>query len=141
MEQGSTQDVIVVGAGAFGASAALELRRRGHRVTLIDPGPLPHTLAASTDISKVIRMDYGADEFYMELMEQALQGWDAWNQAWEQPLYHQSGVLFLAAQELAAGQYEGDSHALLQRRGHAPEVVGTIGEGREPRGQCRIVDG
>ena len=121
MEQGSTQDVIVVGAGAFGASAALELRRRGHRVTLIDPGPLPHSSAASTDISKVIRMDYGADEFYMELMEQALQGWDAWNQAWEQPLYHQTGVLLLAAGELAAGQFEGDSHALLQRRGHAPE--------------------
>ena len=121
MEQGSTQEVIVVGAGAFGASAALELRRRGHRVTLIDPGPLPHSLAASTDISKVIRLDYGADEFYMELMEQALQGWDEWNQAWEQPLYHETGVLFLAAGGLTAGQFEGDSHALLQRRGHAPE--------------------
>jgi len=123
VEQGSTQEVIVVGAGAFGASAALELRRRGHRVTLIDPGPLPHSLAASTDISKVIRMDYGADEFYMELVEQALQGWDAWNQAWEQPLYHQSGVLILAAGGLAPGQFEGDSHALLQRRGHAPERI------------------
>jgi len=121
VEQGSTQEVIVVGAGAFGASAALELRRRGHRVTLIDPGPLPHSLAASTDISKVIRLDYGADEFYMELMEQALQGWDEWNQAWEQPLYHETGVLFLAAGGLTAGQFEGDSHALLQRRGHAPE--------------------
>jgi glycine/D-amino acid oxidase-like deaminating enzyme len=114
-------DVIVVGAGAFGASAALELRRRGLRVTLIDPGPLPHSLAASTDISKVIRMDYGADEFYMDLMEQALLGWDAWNAAWEQPLYHQTGVLFLAAGPLAEGQYEGDSYALLQRRGHAPQ--------------------
>jgi glycine/D-amino acid oxidase-like deaminating enzyme len=92
-------------------------------VTLIDPGPLPHSLAASTDISKVIRMDYGADEFYMELVEQALQGWDVWNRAWEQPLYHQSGVLILAAGELAPGQFEGDSHTLLQRRGHAPERI------------------
>jgi glycine/D-amino acid oxidase-like deaminating enzyme len=113
--------VIVVGAGVFGASAALELRRRGHAVTLIDPGPLPHSLAASTDISKVIRMDYGADEFYMQLMEQALDGWEMWNSSWEQPLYHPTGVLFLAAGPLAEGQYEGDSFALLQRRGHNPE--------------------
>ena len=54
--------VIVVGAGVFGSSAALELRRRGHEVTLLDPGPIPHVLASSTDISKVLRMDYGADE-------------------------------------------------------------------------------
>jgi glycine/D-amino acid oxidase-like deaminating enzyme len=119
--QSADQTIIVVGAGVFGASAALELCRRGHAVTLIDPGPLPHSLAASTDISKVIRMDYGADEFYLQLMEQALEGWDAWNRGWEQPLYHQTGVLFLAAGELAEGQFEGDSYALLQRRGHSPE--------------------
>ena len=33
------------------------------------PGPLPHPLAASTDISKVIRMDYGPDEDYLTAME------------------------------------------------------------------------
>ena len=49
--------VVIVGAGVFGASAALELRKRGHSVTLLDPGPVPHVLAASTDISKVVRMD------------------------------------------------------------------------------------
>ena len=35
---------------------SIELTRRGHPVTLLDPGPLPHPLAASTDISKVVRM-------------------------------------------------------------------------------------
>ncbi len=73
---------IVVGAGIFGVTAALELRARGHRVSLLDPGPLPHPLAASTDISKVIRMEYGPDEIYTELMEQARDGWLAWNQQW-----------------------------------------------------------
>ena len=66
--------VIVVGAGAFGVSAALELRARGAVVELIDPGPLPHPDAASTDISKAVRIDYGADELYTELAQQSIIG-------------------------------------------------------------------
>jgi len=57
-----SRSVIVVGAGIFGVTAALELNRRDYAVSLFDPGPLPHVNAASNDISKVIRMDYGADE-------------------------------------------------------------------------------
>ena len=57
--------VIIVGAGINGVTAAIELNRRGHEVVLIDQGPLPHALAASTDISKVVRTAYGADEDYM----------------------------------------------------------------------------
>ena len=62
--QTPSQSIIVVGAGIFGVTAAIELRRWGYAVSLFDPGPLPHPHAASTDISKVIRMDYGADEIY-----------------------------------------------------------------------------
>ena len=56
--------VAVVGAGIFGVTAVLALRRRGHEVSLFDPGPLPHPLAESTDISKVVRLDYGPDAHY-----------------------------------------------------------------------------
>src|SRR5258705_13205780 len=92
--------IIVVGAGVFGASAALELARRGHSITLMDPGPLPHPRAASTDISKAIRMDYGSDEFYMALMEEAFLGWDKWNLEWNEALYHEDGFLVLSADEM-----------------------------------------
>ena len=112
---------MIVGAGVFGASAALELRKRGHNVTLLDPGPVPHVLAASTDISKVLRMDYGADEFYMELMEAAFEGWDQWNAAWGEPLFHQTGMLLLASAPMAPGGFEHDSYQLLRARGHHPE--------------------
>jgi glycine/D-amino acid oxidase-like deaminating enzyme len=64
-----TTDVLVVGGGIFRVTAALELRRRGYGITLIDPGPLPAKLAASTDISKVVRVEYGADAIYMEMGE------------------------------------------------------------------------
>jgi len=43
------RSVAIVGGGAFGVSAANELRRRGFAVIPIDPGPLPHPDASSTD--------------------------------------------------------------------------------------------
>ncbi len=55
-------NVIVIGAGINGVTAAIELKKRGRKVILLDPGPLPHPLAASTDISKAVRTAYGADE-------------------------------------------------------------------------------
>jgi glycine/D-amino acid oxidase-like deaminating enzyme len=113
--------IIIVGAGVFGSSAALELRKRGHEVILMDPGPIPHVLASSTDISKVLRMDYGADEFYMELMEASFRGWDAWNEAWGIPLFHQTGMINLAGGPMVPGGFEHDSLELLRRRGHQPE--------------------
>lgn len=40
-------DVIVVGPGIAGLSTAWALTKRGHRVTLIEQGPIPNPLAAS----------------------------------------------------------------------------------------------
>lgn len=112
--------VIVVGGGIFGVTAALELAARGRQVTLLDPGPLPHPLAESTDLSKVVRCDYGADEVYTELGERALDGWRRWNELGP-PRYHETGVAFLAASAMAPGGFEHDSFALLSRRGHRIE--------------------
>ena len=113
--------VAVVGAGVFGVTAALALRRRGYRVTLIDPGPLPHPLAASTDISKVVRLDYGPDADYTALMERALDGWREWNAVWPEPLFHETGIAFLCRAPMSPGGFEHDSFDLLCARGHRPE--------------------
>jgi len=113
-------DVLIVGAGIFGVTAALELQARGHRVRVIDPGPVPHPLAASTDLSKAVRLEYGADAEYTALAEQSLDGWRRWNRELA-PLYHETGVLFLRQSALAPGGFEHDSLALLRARGHAVE--------------------
>lgn len=120
---GAHRSAVIAGAGIVGVTAALELRRRGFAVTLADPGPLPHADAASTDVSKAIRMDYGSDTLYTEMMEEAFRGWDEWNRRWPDPLYHQDGFLLLAAGALRAGAFEGDSYEALTRRGYALERV------------------
>lgn len=116
-----TQRFVVVGAGALGASSALELRQRGHEVMLVDPGPVPHPRAASTDISKLIRADYGSDALYVELMEQAHPAWLAMNERLARPLFHETGVLVLSRAPMQPGDFEHDSHALLSARGYPLE--------------------
>jgi glycine/D-amino acid oxidase-like deaminating enzyme len=118
-------EIVVVGSGIFGVTAALELAQRGHKVTLLDPGPLPRPIASSTDISKAVRMDYGSDELYMTLMEKALPRWDQWNLQWGETLYHQDGFLFLTAGEMRPGDFEYESFELLKRRGHHVERMNS----------------
>lgn len=107
--------VLVVGGGIFGASAARVLAQRGHAVTLISPTRGPHPQASTTDISKVVRMDYGLDPLYTELMEQAMPLWEA------DPLYHPDGFLILRRDAMVPGGFEHDSFSMLTRRGHAVE--------------------
>ncbi len=122
--------VAIAGAGIFGASAALELARRGHSVTLVDPGPLPHPLAASTDISKIVRLEYGADAFYADAVREALVGWRELNARRGRALFHETGVAFLTREPMEPGSFELESHALLKARGHALERLDAraIGE-------------
>lgn len=116
-----TYDVLVIGAGIFGATAAVELNNRGYKTAVFDPGPIPHPLAASTDISKVIRMEYGTDKQYMAMIEAAIPGWRHWNEQFDKPLYHETGVLMLTRSPMTPGGYEHDSYHMLQTRNHQPE--------------------
>ncbi len=117
------RNVVIVGAGIFGVSATIELRERGDDVTLLDAGAIPHPLAESTDISKAVRLDYGADEAYTAWMERALEGWRRFNESLPAPLFHETGVTFLARGEMAPGGFEYESHAVLTKRGHRVEVL------------------
>jgi len=109
--------VIVVGAGVNGVTAAIELKKRDHEVVLVDPGPLPHPLAASTDISKVVRAAYGADEDYTELAERSIKLWREWNEEFGTKLYHEVGVMFVRQRRMEPGDFEYESFKLLKKRG------------------------
>ena len=116
---------IVVGAGINGVTAAIELKKRGHRVVLVDPGPLPHPLAASTDISKAVRAAYGTDEDYTLLAERSIRLWRDWNKEFGVELYHEVGVMFVRRREMKPGDFEYESFKILERRGHKIERMNS----------------
>jgi glycine/D-amino acid oxidase-like deaminating enzyme len=117
--------VIVVGAGINGVTAAIELKKRGHTVVLVDPGPLPHPLAASTDISKAVRAAYGTDEDYTLLAERSIRLWRDWNKEFGVELYHEVGVMFVRRREMKPADFEYESFKILERRGHKIERMNS----------------
>ena len=113
----------MVGGGIFGTSVARELKKRGHSVTLFDSGPLPNPDASSSDISKVIRADYGADRFYAELATKAITGWHQWNEESGQKLYEETGNLWLAPNPMTKGQFEFESCRVLSELNYPIEPL------------------
>ena len=122
----ASRSIVIVGAGMFGLTAACELCRRGWQVSVVDSGIIPRREAASTDISKVVRIDYGNDELYTAMGEAALAGWHLWNERWGESLYHQDGFLLLSADALQPRGFE-DREPGVARAPRAPR--------RAPRGR------
>ncbi len=118
-----TYDFLILGAGIFGISTAIELRGRGHQVGILNPDQIPHPLAASTDISKIVRMEYGSDLEYMKMADQAIDGWRAWNEMLGTTLYHETGFLLLCKQPMDSGaqNFEWSSYNNLIECGKRPQ--------------------
>lgn len=116
-------DVLIVGAGIFGLSAAVTLAERQYRVGVLNPDSVPHHLAASTDISKIVRMEYGSDEVYFRMAETAISGWKKWNELFEEEVYHETGFVLLCRDTLESDRqhFERHSYQMLQRYGYSPE--------------------
>ena len=122
-------NVGIVGGGIFGIAAAIELRRRGHEVTVFDQGDVPNRNASSTDLSKGIRRLYGTQEIYVDLVERAAIQWASWQSALSGSFYFPVGQLQISRDyQRGSSLYEGVQ--LLSRRGAAPEVL-TAAQCRE----------
>jgi sarcosine oxidase len=98
MSEGKKYDVVVVGAGDFGAWTALQLARRGQRVLLVDAYGPANARASSAGESRIIRMGYGADEIYTRWSQRSLEQWKELFAGVRQPLFHETGVLWLAGE-------------------------------------------
>jgi sarcosine oxidase len=94
-----TFDVVVVGAGVFGAWTAYQLQQSGRRAILIDAHGPANSRSSSGDQSRIMRMGYGADEIYTRSAQRSLQLWqELFSQAGE-TLFRQTGVLWLAHED------------------------------------------
>jgi len=92
-------DVAVIGAGVFGAWTAWHLTKRGQRVALIEAYGPAHSQASSGGESRIIRMGYGADELYTRWSQKSLKQWKEFFAATRQPLFLETGVLWMAGDE------------------------------------------
>ena len=89
-------DVAVIGAGVFGAWTAYQLRRSGKSVIVIDAYGAGNSRSSSGGESRIIRMGYGPDEIYTRWAERALRLWQEFSVEANEPLFHPTGVLWLA---------------------------------------------
>src|SRR6266571_300171 len=99
MSKQKTYDVVVVGAGVFGAWTAWHLAKRGKRVLLLEAYGPGHSRASSGGESRIIRMGYGADELYTRWSQRSLVQWKEFFAATKQPLFLDTGVLWLAGED------------------------------------------
>ena len=90
-------DVIVVGAGVFGAWTAHSLRKSGASVLLLDAYGPANSRASSGGESRIIRMGYGADEIYTRWSMNALPKWkELFARSGRPELFQRTGVLWVA---------------------------------------------
>ena len=89
-------DVVVIGAGTFGAWTAWHLRRAGRTVALIDAFGAGHSRASSGGESRIIRMGYGDRALYSRWAIESLPQWkDLLAEAGQPALFFRTGVLWL----------------------------------------------
>ncbi len=70
-----SSNVAVIGAGVFGAWTALQVRRSGRSVTLVDAFGAGNTRSSSGGASRVLRIGYGSVAIYSEWAQRSFDAW------------------------------------------------------------------
>src|SRR4051812_44193767 len=106
--------VLVFGSGIFGVWTALELLRRGARVTLLDPWGAGHARSSSGGATRIIRATYGSHGIYTRMAARALERWQAYESRWQAGLLQQTGAIWLVGED---SSFADASAATLAREG------------------------
>jgi monomeric sarcosine oxidase len=92
--QAGRRDVIVIGAGVFGAWTAWHLLKLGRKVLLLDAWGPGHARASSGGESRMTRTVYGRDEIYTRFAWESLDEWRWLSGRSGLPIFHPTGVVF-----------------------------------------------
>ena len=118
--QSGRRDVIVVGAGVFGAWTAWHLLKLGRKVLLLDAWGPAHARASSGGESRMTRTVYGRDEIYTRFAWESLDEWRWLSGRSGLPIFHPTGVLFFFGRR---EPYVTQSIEVHQRAGIPLEVL------------------
>jgi glycine/D-amino acid oxidase-like deaminating enzyme len=100
----ATSDVVVIGAGAWGSFTALELRKQGVNVTLVDAYGPGNARSTSGDETRGVRSSYGdrtgeQGEVWTLWAREAMKRWiafdDEWGRNFRLNLFHVTGDLIM----------------------------------------------
>ena len=115
-------DVVVVGAGVFGAWTAWSLKKRGLKVALLDAYAPGNARSSSGGESRVIRLSYGGDSIYSQMARDSLAAWADLSARQALPLLHRTGVLWFSP---AGDDYMTRSLTWLKANGVAHQAGDT----------------
>ena len=94
----SAFDTVVVGAGVFGISTALELARRRQRVAIVDRFGSGHDVTSSTGASRSIRIAYD-HPFYVQLALQSIDAWTSLEKKSGRKILHLTGQVDIGSEK------------------------------------------
>jgi sarcosine oxidase len=92
-------DIIIIGAGAFGSSAAYHLSKSTKKVLVIDRDSPPHAFGSSHGQTRIIREAYFEDPIYVPMLREAYSLWDELERESEEKLFLKTGGLMLGNKE------------------------------------------
>ncbi|MGM9491750.1 N-methyl-L-tryptophan oxidase [Ideonella sp. YS5] len=119
-------DVIVIGLGAMGSSAASHLAQRGARVLGIDRFTPPHAWGSSHGQTRIIREAYFEDPLYVPLVQQAYLLWRELEAQSGRTLLRQTGALMIGPQDgvlVRGARLSAERHGLAHEMLDADEVT------------------
>lgn len=133
MATSHSEPILVVGAGVFGLSIALELSQRGYTdITVIDRMLPPVADGSSNDANRIIRPDY-VDPFYAKIATEAIHEWNA--PGIYSPHYHQAG--FTLVSEVEHDEFLERGKRAIERQGNEYVEFATTEELRALRPELR----
>ncbi|MGH7618358.1 MAG: NAD(P)/FAD-dependent oxidoreductase, partial [Gemmatimonadaceae bacterium] len=103
----ASSDIVVIGAGGWGSFTALNLRRMGAKVTLVDAYGPGNARATSGDETRGVRSSYGdrpgeQGELWTLWAREAMKKWIAFDDEWGKELrlnlFHVTGDLIMRAE-------------------------------------------
>jgi sarcosine oxidase len=96
---GAARDLVVVGAGVMGTWTALDARRGGRTVMLLDAYGAGHARATSGDQTRITRCSHGADALYTRWARDAVAGWRTLEAETGATIFRQAGALWFTGED------------------------------------------